>query len=260
MTESGYGPSLTPKILLDFTNSGGNVLLGLSSTSGSPTAITSLLLELDIHLPSDRHTVVVDHFEYDRNSAVDKHDALVLPRPGLLKQGAKNFFDGGGVLAVPKAIPQTLGNNSPLLMPILRAPETACSYNPKEEGEAAEDLFATGSQLALVSAMQARNSARFTVLGSLEMLEDKWFTASVKGRDGKSQRTANREFARQLTEWTFREVGVLKVGSITHYESQSQPSQNNSAAIAENNPSIYKIKNDVVWSSHLCLLRSLRGS
>ena len=242
----GYGPALTPKILLDYTNAGGNTLLCLSAESGTPTAIASLLLELDIQLSADRNSVVVDHFNFDQVSSPDLHDTLLLPRPAPLRPDVKNFFGGDGVLAVPKAVGQALGNNSPLLAPILAAPVTAYSYNPKEEGEAVEEPFASGSQLSIVSALQARNSARFTVLGSLEMLQDAWFTASVKGSDGKSVKTANRQFAQQLTEWTFKEVGVLKIGSITHYESDQKPAHNNSVLIAENNPSLYRIKNDVV--------------
>ena len=222
------------------------MLLGLSSDAGTPAAISSLLLELDIQLSPDRHSVVVDHFNYDQSSAAEKHDTLVLPHPKELRSDLKNFFGGEGVLAVPKAVGQTLGNNSPLLVPILRAPDTSYPYNPKEEVDSLEDPFATGSQLALVSAMQARNSARFTVLGSLEMVQDKWFSASVKGVDGKSVKIANRAFATQLTEWAFKEVGVLKVGSVTHYESDFKPVQNNSALTTENNPSLYRINNDVV--------------
>ena len=244
----GYGPALTPKILLDYTNAGGNTLLCLSAESGTPTAIASLLLELDIQLSPDRNAVVVDHFNFDQTSSPDKHDTLILPRPAPLRPDVKNFFGGDGVLAVPKAAGQALGNNSPLLAPILVAPSTAYSYNPKEESEAVEEPFASGSQLAIVSALQARNSARVTVLGSLEMLQDAWFTASVKSSDGKSVKTANRQFAQQLTEWTFKEVGMLKVGSITHYESDQKPANNNSVLVAENNPSLYRIKNDVVSS------------
>lgn len=245
---------MTPKILLDFTNAGGNVLLGLSSESGTPSAISSLLLEFDISLPQDRTSVVVDHFHYDTTSAPEKHDVLLVRRPGPLRPDVVNFFGGEGVLAVPNSVGQTLGNDSPLLVPILRAPATAYAYNPKDEVETVEDPFAIGTQLALVSALQARNSARFTVLGSLEMLQDKWFGASVKGIDGKSVKTANRDFARQLTEWTFKEVGVLQVGTVTHYEVSSSLSA--SANLAENtttqvgflNPTIYRIKNDVVSS------------
>ena len=244
---SGYGPSLTPKLLLDFINAGGNVLLGLSADSSTPSSISSLLLELDISLSPDRSSVVVDHFNYDTASAVEKHDVLLVPRPGPLRPDVKNFLGGDGVLALPKTVGQSLGSASPLLVPILKAPATAYSHNPKEEGESMEDPFATGSQLALISAMQARNSARFTVLGSLEMLENKWFDASVKGSNGKSTKTVNREFAKQLSAWTFKEVGVLKVGKISHYEvTDASKKGENSTQVGFQNPGIYRIKNDVV--------------
>ncbi|OCT55074.1 Dolichyl-diphosphooligosaccharide--protein glycosyltransferase subunit wbp1 [Cladophialophora carrionii] len=246
----GYGPALTPKILLDYVNGGGNILLGLSSESGTPSAISSLLLEFDIALSPDKNSVVVDHFNYDTVSAAEKHDVLLVNRPGQLRADVVNFFGGDGLLAVPKAVGQTLGNASPLLAPILKAPVTAYAYNLKEEGESAEELFATGSQLALISSMQARNSARFTVLGSLEMLQDKWFDASVKSRGGENSKTVNRDFARQLTEWTFREVGVLKVFHIQHHEivKASKPSENTTALSGPYNPEIYRIKNDVEFS------------
>lgn len=229
-------------------NAGGNVLLGLSSESGTPSAVSSLLLEFDISLPTDKHSVVVDHFNYDTLSANDKHDVLLLNRPTPARSDVVDFFGGQGTLAIPNAVGQTLGNSNPLLAPLLKAPTTAYAFNPKENAESVEDVFATGSQLALVSALQARNSARFVVLGSLDLLQDKWFDASVKAPgSGKPVKTANQEFARQLTEWTFKEVGVLKVVSINHHEIKpsTKPGEN-TTQIGLLNPEIYRIKNDVV--------------
>lgn len=220
-------------------NNDGNVLLTLSGKSTTPSAISSLLLELDLHLSSDRSSVVVDHFNYDTVSAAENHDVLLLQRPGQLRPDTKAFFDGEGVLVFPRAIPQTLGDSNNLVSPILRAPVTSYSYNPKEgDAPSAEDVTATGSQLALVSAMQARNSARFTVLGSVESLEDQWFSASVKAPTGDKSKTVNQEFAKQLTAWAFKEAGVLKVGKIEHHLAESP--------VSELNPSLYRIKNETV--------------
>lgn len=243
----GYGPSLTPKRLLDFTNAGGNILLGLSSKSSTPSAIASLLLEFDISLPADRSSVVVDHFNHDTSAVGDQHDVLVLPRTGPFRKDVVNFFGGAGVLALPNSVAQALGNANPLLSSILKAPPTAYVYNPKEEAGSEEEIFATGSQISLITAMQARNSARFTVLGSLEMLQDTWFGASVQELGGKSVKTVNKEFARQLTEWTFKEIGVLKAGKIEHHEvvAAGKPAAN-TTQIGFENPTIYRIKNDVV--------------
>nr|POF22332.1 dolichyl-diphosphooligosaccharide--protein glycosyltransferase subunit wbp1 [Quercus suber] len=240
----GLGPALTPNLLVEFVNAGSNILLALSAEKPTPAAISSLLLELDISISPDRSSLTVDHFNYDSQSAAENHDVLVISSPEHPLKNVKNFFSVGGLIALPRAVGQLLGNASPFLAPILRAPSTAYTYNPKEDAEATEDPFATGSQLSLVSAFQARNSARFTVLGSAEALEDKWFSASVKlpGDGKKSEKTANQAFAQKLSAWTFKELGVLKVGEIQHYLNE-EPSSN-----PELNPTIYRIKNQVHYS------------
>ncbi|ORY55298.1 Dolichyl-diphosphooligosaccharide--protein glycosyltransferase subunit WBP1 [Pseudomassariella vexata] len=244
----GLGPNLTPNLLLQFINANGNILLGLSATQPAPTSLVSLLLELDIHLPPDRNGLVVDHFNYDVSSSPEKHDVLLLPAPGALRPDVRNLFSpespNGEVLAFPSGTGQTLGNGA-LLTPILRAPTTAYSYNPKEQADSIDDLFASGKQLSLVTTMQARNSARFTVIGSAEMLSDKWFDAKVQKVDEKSSvATLNREFAKRVSGWTFNEIGVIKTNWIEHH--LNEESQNN-----QSNPKIYRIKNDVTYSISL---------
>ncbi|MCJ1455357.1 oligosaccharyl transferase glycoprotein complex, beta subunit [Mycoblastus sanguinarius] len=247
----GLGPALTPNLLLQFINKNGNILLTLSAESPTPTSISSLLLELDIHLPPDRNSRVVDHFSYDTLSSSDKHDVLLLPQPSTLRPDVRDFFVGDGTLAFPRAVAQELGNNSPLLAPILQAQSTAYSYNPKDEVETVEDPFAVGDQISLVSSMQARNSARFTVFGSAEALENTWFDAKVKDLDANESKTANREFAKQISAWTFMELGVLKVGRVEHHLSsilEGAAGNDSVAQLGYLNPPIYRVKNDVTFN------------
>lgn len=250
---------MTPAILLKFLQSDGNILLTLSSSTPTPSSISSLLQELDIQLPPERNSLVVDHFNYDSISASEKHDVLLLPRPGAIRPGTVNYFGGPSAaaekyIAFPRAVGQTLGNTSPLLAPILRAPETAYSYNPKEDAETVEDPFATGSQLSLVTALQARNNARFVVLGSVEVLANEWFDAKIKPVESKAiaQRTANRDFSAAVSAWNFQEIGVLRVGNIKHHLAQSADINasisNRSIAVTDDNPKIYRVKNEVVRS------------
>ncbi|KAF1848638.1 Dolichyl-diphosphooligosaccharide-protein glycosyltransferase 48kDa subunit [Cucurbitaria berberidis CBS 394.84] len=241
----GLGPALTANNLLEFMKKEGNLLVALSSEQATPTAVQSLLLELDINIPADKGALVVDHFNYDSSSAEEKHDVLLLPFPAALRSDVKNYFAGEGYVAVPRAVGQALGNESPLTSPILRAPSTAYSYNPKDEAEGVEDPFAVGGQLNLVSAIQANNAARLTVVGSAEMLQNKWFSEKVK-LNGKAITTANRDFAQKLSAWTFKETGVLTVGKLLHYQDEGASKKlNTSTAIPENNPTIYRIKTDV---------------
>ncbi|KAI9843284.1 MAG: oligosaccharyl transferase glycoprotein complex, beta subunit [Sclerophora amabilis] len=262
----GLGPALTPALLLKFLNSEGNILLALSSTSPTPAAVSSLLLELDIQLPPEKTSLTVDHFNYDTLSSSEKHDVLVLPRPGALRPDVREFFHGDakedGAIAFPRAVGQVLGNTSPLLAPVLRAPSTAYAYDTKEDAETAEEPFATGEQLSLVSTLQARNAARFTVVGSVESLADEWFNGKIKksagvdkaGKGEKKQGTANQDFFKQLSAWTFKEIGILKVGKVEHSlsEDAGKRSGNNSALGAgDPNPKIYRVKNDVTFSIEL---------
>ena len=194
--------------------------------------------------------MVVDHFNYDTLSAADKHDVLLVPRPDAIRPDVKNFFGGNSkgdeVIAFPRGVGQTMGNTSPLLTPILRAPRTAYSYNPKDEVEGVEDPFAVGQQLSLITTMQARNSARFTVIGAAEMLENTWFNEKVKRSNGKDTKTVNQAFAKEVTGWTFNEIGVLQVGMIEHFLNEGGVKSNTT------NPKIYRVKNDVV--SNFCSL------
>ena len=248
---------MTPNLLLQFINQDGNILLALSASSSLPTAISSILLELDIHLAPERTSLVVDHFNYDVSSSIDRHDVLLLSQPSSSKPGVRNFFGGDGTIAFPRAVAQELGNNSPLLSTILGAKATAYSYNPKDDGEPMQEPFAVGEQISLVSSIQSRNSARFTVFGSVEALEDHWFDAKVKDGTGKQSVTANRKFAEQVSAWTFKEAGVLKVSRVEHHLSTVEKGADSNDSVAQLgylNPTIYRIKNEAVSPEKFNLL------
>ncbi|KAF2453977.1 Dolichyl-diphosphooligosaccharide--protein glycosyltransferase subunit WBP1 [Lineolata rhizophorae] len=272
----GLGPALTAHNLLDFLSADGNILLTLSgsppSTSATPvstpSAIAALLLELDLHLPPDRSSLVVDHFSHDVLSSPSTHDTLVVPGPAPLRPAAgdvAHFFDLGpdSTVAVPRAVGHTLGATSPLIAPVLLAPRMAYAYNPADEADAAgvEEPFATGRQLALASAFQARNSARLVVLGSAEMLADQWTKdgAEVQVPWGKKTPVANRVFARKVSEWVFKEVGVLKVGRLAHWLNEGEKADVGNVSETgvvpvggeDVNPKIYRIKNDVTYAIEL---------
>ncbi len=142
------------------------------------------------------------------------------------------------------------------MFPVIRAPNTAYSYNPKVDEHNVEEPLATGAQLSLVSTLQARNNARVTVLGSVEMLENAWFDAQVRkfiGEDGKAkgskkQPVVNRAFAKEISAWTFQEIGVLKAGSIRHHQNFGQKMVDNetSEQTTGNTAGIYRVKSSVV--------------
>ncbi|KAK0749416.1 Dolichyl-diphosphooligosaccharide--protein glycosyltransferase subunit WBP1 [Schizothecium vesticola] len=241
----GLGPKLTGQLLLQFLNADGNILVALGSDTAASTALVSLLTELDIHLPAERTGLVVDHFNYDSVSAPDKHDVLLLPPPGSHRPGVKDIFSAGApsdqVIAFARGVGATLGAGE-LLTPLLRAPSTAYSYDPSTQAETVDDPFAAGEQLSLISTFQSRTSARFTLVGSAELLADKWFDTEVqKPGAAKAVKTFNREFAKRVAGWTFQEIGVLRVNWIEHHLNEVGGSN-------ETNPKIYRIKNEVTYA------------
>lgn len=177
---------------------------------------------------------------------------LLLPQLTYQRPGVRSYFTGKGLLAMPRSVAQELGSGTPLLESILKAQHTSYTYSEKEETEFSEDPFTVGEQISLVSAMQARNSARFTVFGSYEALQDRWFNAQVKLPGGSAVNTDNRDFARKVTEWTFQEIGVLQIGRVEHHSKPSASSLTSTTTSVSqdvSNPQIYRIKNDVVCKS-----------
>jgi len=85
------------------------------------------------------------------------------------------------------------------------------------------------------------------------MLENTWFDAKVKrsiglagsGKDAKTVKTSNQEFAKEVTGWTFNEIGVLKVGKIDHHLNEGGVQSNIT------NPKIYRVKNEVSYAIEL---------
>ncbi|KAM0296189.1 hypothetical protein ACHAPM_010445 [Fusarium culmorum] len=239
----GLGPNLTPQLILEFVTAGGNLLVTMSSTHVVPSALDAALMELEIMVPEERTGKVVDHFSYDIISASEDHDVLVVEAPRNILPGRKDYFEmPGAFLSVPHALGHRLGNGE-LITPVLRAPPTAYIYNPKDQNKTIEtdDLFAAGTQVNLVTFFQARNSARITVIGSAEMLQDKTFDTKVARQGGKPQFPANREFVTNVAAWTFQELGVLRVNSIEHRLDGSN----------ETNPAGYRVKNDVSYNISL---------
>ncbi|KAL0640515.1 oligosaccharyl transferase glycoprotein complex, beta subunit [Maublancomyces gigas] len=239
----GYGPNLTPQLLLQFANQAGNLLL-LTSPSSTPEQTREFARELEISLPP-RDFSLVDHFNYDTLSAPSKHDVVLVPRPKA-SSSTQNYFsdsDSKSDVIAFRGVGHTLGNG-PLLNPILTAGRTSYAYDTKEDATYAEDPWSVGSQLHLVSALQARNNARITVSGSAEIFSDEFFGMKVKAQgSNKKVEVANRVFAKEVTGWTFKETGVVKVVGIRHYLT--------SGVDAPINPSMYRIKNHVTFEIEL---------
>lgn len=75
-----------------------------------------------------------------------------------------------------------------------------------------------GKSTVLIAALQARNNARVVISGSLHFFSDEAFTSPVQKAlsDKKYEISGNKKVAIALSQWVFKEHGVLRVKSVSH--------------------------------------------
>lgn len=111
-----------------------------------------------------------------------------------------------------RGIGQRLQRDNILAVRILSGNPTTYSALPnKPLNEAPESA---GAETVLVSGLQGRNNARIVVSGSQELFSNNYFGLSSAG---------NRLFSQAISQWAFRESGVLRYRDIVHHKSDGTP-------------------------------------
>ncbi|RPB22395.1 Dolichyl-diphosphooligosaccharide-protein glycosyltransferase 48kDa subunit [Terfezia boudieri ATCC MYA-4762] len=243
-----YGPKLTSQLLVEFLNKDGNILV-LQDPMNTPEQLRDLAWELEIGL-APKGDVVVDHFNWLPGVEGNDHSHnVILAKKPVTGPLTKNYFGGYNnqeEYVAFRGTGHTL-RNSPLIQPFLQAPRTAYVYDPREETVKSENPWTAGQQLYLASGFQARNNARITFVGSAESFNDEFqgLDGLRKGPYGQKVNISNRRFANDVTAWTFKETGVVKVWSVAHYATKD--AGNLSRRNTSESPSIYRIKTDVTF-------------
>ncbi|XP_005101160.1 dolichyl-diphosphooligosaccharide--protein glycosyltransferase 48 kDa subunit [Aplysia californica] len=207
-----FGGSIDVASITNFIDGGGNVLIAASSDIGDP--MRELATECGVEFDEEK-SAVIDHLNYD--VADDgKHTLIVADSDNLMKAPmivgdkvpAPLLFRGVGMVSDP---------DNPLVLSLLRASSTAYSYKPDEKID--EFPMAVGSSTLLVAALQARNNARVVFVGSLDFFSDQFFQSSVQKANGgkRFEKSGNQDLALSLSQWTFRDKGVLRVGKVSHH-------------------------------------------
>lgn len=83
---------------------------------------------------------------------------------------------------------------------------------------------AVGRNTILISALQARNNARVVFVGSLDFFNDDFFQSPIKLKLGGESfdKSGNEGLARSLSQWVFKEQGVLRVAKVDHFKKGEQ--------------------------------------
>eukprot|EP00921_Rhytidocystis_pertsovi_P010973 GHVQ01017676.1.p1 GENE.GHVQ01017676.1~~GHVQ01017676.1.p1 ORF type:complete len:732 (+),score=104.81 GHVQ01017676.1:582-2777(+) len=204
--------------LLDFVDGGGSVFLITGPNAGGTVRKFANEVGLDFDKPS---SYVVDHAS-EHSALSDRHSIIattdVISGTPIVERNItdKILYEGIGHLLNP---------SNTLTVPILRAPPTAyCSSSSTTSGQ----------EILLVSAMQARNSARVTVSGSAELFSDRFFILSE----------GNRQLADSLVDWTFHRSGVLRWSNVKHHKEGEEVT-----------PHMYRVKDVIVFSIDIHLLK-----
>jgi len=161
---------LTPQILVQFLNDGGNILLAGSSTTSE--SLRDFARELDIDLPP-RDSLFADHFSYHPDSTKN-HTLVVLDGENFPSLPHVNSIFSPGTRnskIVYRGAAHGLGPG-PYILPLLKGKSTSYLFDGKEDLDTVEDPYVAGTQAFLVSAFQAMNNARVVVTSSLDMFSD----------------------------------------------------------------------------------------
>ncbi|KAI9487526.1 MAG: Dolichyl-diphosphooligosaccharide--protein glycosyltransferase subunit WBP1 [Benjaminiella poitrasii] len=204
--------------LVNFVNKGGNMLV--AAGTGANDNLRALASEFDIELETE---TVFDSSQYHEEHHKIMTSNFVAPSTVVdTKQiDAPVLYSGTGLRV----------GRSPLSTAILATESGAFladSYNKRAGG-------ASSDSVTLVGALQARNSARVTFVGSLDIFSDEYLSASVQ-TGSKAIRSGNEEFISQLSKWTFQEKGVLKIAGHYHHKEDETEQLD-----------WYRVKDDIVY-------------
>ncbi|KAJ9595545.1 hypothetical protein L9F63_013254, partial [Diploptera punctata] len=208
-----FGGTLSVETITEFIDGGGNVLVAGSSNSGD--VLRELASEVGFEVDEEGASVI-DHLNYDMND-LGKHTLVVAEPTNLIdapvitgpRPKAPLLYQGTGLVA---------DRDNPLVLQILSAHSSAYSYVPDEAIK--EYPHAVGRNTLLIAALQARNNARVVFSGSLYFFSDEAFTSPVQKALKVKMMTVKGgvgQVATALSQWVFKEHGVLRVKSVSHH-------------------------------------------
>lgn len=211
-----FGGKINKKTILDFVDEGGNLLIAIDNRPGIILREIAVECGVEIDTPGN---LVIDHFFYDKSDpthtliAVDSEhliDAEVIVGPTM-----------NGTRPIPpllyKGIGLLVNSSNPLVLKVLSAFSTSYSYAPFEDVDKIPNLL--GKDVALIAAIQTRNNARVVFSGSIDFFSNDAFVARVERGDGRLiVKTSNAAVSDHLSQWVFKEIGVIRVKAVTHYQ------------------------------------------
>ncbi|KAK7590080.1 hypothetical protein V9T40_001693 [Parthenolecanium corni] len=210
-----FGGKLSKKMILDFIDEGGNLLIATGSKPG--VLLRDIAVECGIEIDSPGTSFVgsfvIDHFHYDTSDAshslisVDPENLIDAPVIVGSRKIAPLLYKGIGLL---------VNNSNPLVLKLLTAYSTSYSFDPFADIDKTPHLI--GRETTLLAAIQTRNNARAVFSGSLDFFSDAAFLSKISKIGGKEYtKSSNEVVVNHLSRWLFKETGVIRVKSVSHH-------------------------------------------
>lgn len=204
-------PALDLASLLEFVDSGRNVLLAADVDTSD--LIRDLATECGVDLDERKNNLVIDHQNF-AGAEINVDNSLIVATEIINATtivGPHSYTNP----IIYRGLGLTISPASSLVIPVLSASKSAYTGNLGKH--LVEVPALQGSRVALVAALQGRNNARVLVAGSIDMFSDLYFNMKVEYR-GERVKTANLQFAEEISKWTFHERGHLKAGELKHHK------------------------------------------
>jgi len=209
-----FGGAIDVSSVLDFVDSGRNLLLAVTSDVGEP--VREIAGESGVNFDTEGNTVI-DHMSFDKSDLEGDHTLLVADDFNHMllskRMRAPVLFEG---------IAASLDPDNRLVSQVLSASSTAYSHNADKPLTDKVDI--SGSNGVLIAASQARNNARMLFCGSLKFFSDEFYHLPVtryplpadRLKDVRFDISGNRQAGMELTKWVFQERGLLRASRLKY--------------------------------------------
>ncbi|KAE8687706.1 Dolichyl-diphosphooligosaccharide--protein glycosyltransferase 48 kDa subunit [Hibiscus syriacus] len=228
-----FGGSIDVASIINFVDSGHDLIVAADVNASD--LIREVATECGVDFDEDPSAMVIDHIRYAVSETEGDH--TLIASDDLIKS---DVILGSKKITAPvlfQGIGHSLNPVNSLVLKVLSTSPSAYSANPKSKLSTPPSLM--GSEISLVSVVQARNNARILISGSLSMISNRFFRSGVQkaGSTTKHEKSGNEQFFTELSKWVFHERGHLKAVNVKHHK------------VGETDePALYRINDELVYS------------
>ncbi len=220
-SDSFGGDLKSSKTILDFVDVGNKNVMIFSSDVLNSEVIREVASDNQIEFDEDK-SLAVDYFHSTSNEVIENRETFQTSWNSILSlQLSQNTIPSLGKRILTPTLYQSphsifyrgmclqmndFQENNPLLLPILFGYSTTFA---KPTHQNTTTFSIRGKECVMVAAVQSRNGARITLVGSMDLFSNRFMNLP---------QSINREFAQELSTWSLGMRGVIRRSNTIHYQ------------------------------------------